>query len=150
MMTARTASTSRPAGPQPPTNRATSFPLLNCLECNKMLHFPHWAAAFRYSLNRHMFLFCNGIAHCRWLGTQTALVGTANLREIGLFMDHRVAILRRQRGFSIIEMVVVVAIVLIVTATSIPLVNSSIKFYQLQSAVASVTGVIRSTRFQAV
>ncbi|HJX83567.1 MAG TPA: prepilin-type N-terminal cleavage/methylation domain-containing protein [Candidatus Angelobacter sp.] len=65
-------------------------------------------------------------------------------------MNHKVAILRRQRGFTIIEMVIVVAIVLIVTATAIPVVYSSIKYYQLQATVASVTGVIRSTRFQAI
>jgi prepilin-type N-terminal cleavage/methylation domain-containing protein len=53
-------------------------------------------------------------------------------------------------GFSLMELVVTVAIVLIVAAIAIPLVQNAMGSYQFQSGVVSATGAIRSTRYQAI
>ena len=58
--------------------------------------------------------------------------------------------LRRERGFTLMEALVVVAIGLIITAVSIPVFTSSLNTYKLQSAVTNVTGLIKATRFQAM
>jgi prepilin-type N-terminal cleavage/methylation domain-containing protein len=58
--------------------------------------------------------------------------------------------LRRSQGFSLLEMVIVVAITLITAAVAIPMATSTIRFYQLQSGVTSMTGLVRATRFQAM
>jgi prepilin-type N-terminal cleavage/methylation domain-containing protein len=57
---------------------------------------------------------------------------------------------RRSQGFSLIELVIVVAIILITIAVAIPMATSTIKFYQLQSGVTSMTGLVRATRFRAM
>jgi prepilin-type N-terminal cleavage/methylation domain-containing protein len=53
-------------------------------------------------------------------------------------------------GFSMIELVVTLAIVLIATAMAIPLVQGAIRQYKLKSAVTSVTGIIQATRYRAI
>ncbi len=57
---------------------------------------------------------------------------------------------RSIRGFSMIEAVVTVAIVMILAAAVIPMVQVTFRIYQLRSAVASVRGVIQSTRYRAI
>jgi len=54
------------------------------------------------------------------------------------------------RGFSLIELLVVVVIGLIMTAMAIPLLNNAISYFRLRGAVSSVTGAIQSTRYQAI
>jgi prepilin-type N-terminal cleavage/methylation domain-containing protein len=54
------------------------------------------------------------------------------------------------RGFTLIELVVVVAIAMIVMAFAIPLVQNSLRYYALRSAVSSLTGAIQSNRYQAI
>jgi Tfp pilus assembly protein FimT len=49
-----------------------------------------------------------------------------------------------------IELLVTLAIVLILSAVAIPLVQSGMTQYKLRSAVASVTGAIQSTRYRAI
>lgn len=56
----------------------------------------------------------------------------------------------RSRGFSLLELVIVVAVALTVSAIAIPVVQSSMRVYALRSAVASLTGAIQSTRYQAI
>ncbi len=53
-------------------------------------------------------------------------------------------------GFSLIELVTVMAIGMVATAMAVPLILSSLQYYQLQSAVTSVTGTIQSTRYRAI
>ena len=48
------------------------------------------------------------------------------------------------------EMIFVIAIVLLMSVMAIPLVNNAIAVYRLRAAVASVTGAIQTTRFQAI
>ena len=56
----------------------------------------------------------------------------------------------RDRGFSLIEMLFVVLIVLIMAAMAIPLVSNVVSNFRLRGAVSSVTGAIQSTRYQAI
>jgi prepilin-type N-terminal cleavage/methylation domain-containing protein len=58
--------------------------------------------------------------------------------------------LHTSQGFSLIELLVVVAIIFILIAVAIPVVFSSIRFYRLQSTVTNVTSLVRATRFQAM
>ena len=53
-------------------------------------------------------------------------------------------------GFSLIELLFVVAILLIVSVMAIPLISNVMDAYRLRAAVASVTGAIQSTRYQAI
>jgi len=57
---------------------------------------------------------------------------------------------RRTRGFSLIEMVLVISILLITVALAIPLLNNIMSAYRLRSAVSAVTGFIQSARYQAL
>ncbi|MGB6544530.1 MAG: type II secretion system protein [Candidatus Acidiferrales bacterium] len=57
---------------------------------------------------------------------------------------------RRDRGFTMIEIVMVILIALIVMAAAIPAVNSAVGNYRLHSDVASATWAIQSTRYQAL
>jgi Tfp pilus assembly major pilin PilA len=54
------------------------------------------------------------------------------------------------RGFTVIELLVVLGTVLIVTAMAIPQVQSSMANYQLRASVSTVSGAIQSTRYQAI
>lgn len=53
-------------------------------------------------------------------------------------------------GFSLIEMVLVTAILLITVVMALPLLNNIMSTYRLNSAVSSVTGFIQSARYQAL
>ncbi|HLJ25395.1 MAG TPA: GspH/FimT family pseudopilin [Candidatus Angelobacter sp.] len=54
------------------------------------------------------------------------------------------------RGYSLLELVVTVAVILITTAIALPLVQNASRSYQMRSAVVSVTGAIQSARYQAI
>ncbi|HXB20416.1 MAG TPA: GspH/FimT family pseudopilin [Candidatus Solibacter sp.] len=54
------------------------------------------------------------------------------------------------RGFSLIELLVTMAIVLIATAIAIPLVGNAVTQYRLKSAVVSATGAIQTSRYRAI
>jgi Tfp pilus assembly protein FimT len=54
------------------------------------------------------------------------------------------------RGFSTVELFLVMIVGTILTAIAIPQVNSVMNQYRLQSAVASSTWAIQSTRYQAL
>ena len=54
------------------------------------------------------------------------------------------------RGFSLIEMLMVVGIGMILAALAIPSVKSSLIRYRLQGAIANSTWAIQSTRYQAL
>ncbi len=53
-------------------------------------------------------------------------------------------------GFSLIELVVVVAIVLIISAMAMPMARNMVRSYRLNAAASSVSGAIQSTRYQAI
>jgi prepilin-type N-terminal cleavage/methylation domain-containing protein len=57
---------------------------------------------------------------------------------------------RRRRGFSLIELVVVLAIILVCGAIAMPLVMNMTASMRMQGAVAAVKSGIQSTRYQAI
>jgi Tfp pilus assembly protein FimT len=77
-------------------------------------------------------VFLSGLARCR--------------RDTG----KRSAPLTGDRGFSMVEVAVVVAITMILAAVSLPWVRGTLQNYGLSSAVATTTGVIQTTRYQAI
>ena len=56
----------------------------------------------------------------------------------------------RSRGFSLVELVVSLVIVVILTAMAIPSVMNSLRTYQLNDAAARVSDMLKFTRFEAV
>lgn len=57
---------------------------------------------------------------------------------------------RRVRGYTMLEVVMVIMIGSILTAIAAPQVKSSVNYYRLNSAVAMAKWSIQSTRFQAL
>src|SRR6202158_1515190 len=57
---------------------------------------------------------------------------------------------RRMRGFSLLEILVVVAVILIVTGITVPVVNRSVMTYRLTDAATQVTSNIKMARFEAI
>jgi type II secretory pathway pseudopilin PulG len=63
----------------------------------------------------------------------------------------RSGILRRATaGFSVVELVMSICVMLILTALAIPSLMRSMRAYQLNSAAASVSDMLKFTRFEAV
>jgi Tfp pilus assembly protein FimT len=56
----------------------------------------------------------------------------------------------RSKGFTLLELCVVMLFALVTTAFAIPVVTSSLNAYRLNSAVTSMTAAIQSTRYQAI
>ncbi len=57
---------------------------------------------------------------------------------------------RRSAGFSLIELIVVIAIIMVVSAMAVPQVLTQINIYGLRSAASAVVGVMQNARMQAV
>lgn len=57
---------------------------------------------------------------------------------------------RHIKGFTLLEAMFTVLVLIFMTAMAIPLVNNVMGAYRMQSAVSSVTGAIQSTRYQAI
>src|SRR5437870_6708095 len=57
---------------------------------------------------------------------------------------------RTARGFSLVELVIVVAIALIVMAIAVPGIRRSLQYYSLRSGTTSLTGAIQSARYNAI
>jgi Tfp pilus assembly protein FimT len=53
-------------------------------------------------------------------------------------------------GFTLMELLLIVALVMIMTAMAIPSARSAIAGYQLDAAVDSASGIIQGTRYQAI
>jgi Tfp pilus assembly protein FimT len=79
------------------------------------------------------------------------IAGEQNLASVKRATLRRAAPARRSiRGFSMIEAAVTVAIIMILAAAVVPMVQVAFRIYQLRSAVASVRGVIQATRYRAI
>jgi len=59
-------------------------------------------------------------------------------------------LLECSRGFSLIEVLVIVAIGTILTVIAIPSISSGLRNYRLEGAISSVTWAVHSTRYQAL
>ena len=57
---------------------------------------------------------------------------------------------RANGGFSMVELVVSICVMLVLTAVAVPSLTRSLRVYQLNSAAASVSGMLKFTRFEAV
>lgn len=57
---------------------------------------------------------------------------------------------RAARGFSLLELVVVVGIILVMTAIALPVVQSSLNAYKVSTAVAAVNNAVQTTRYRAI
>jgi prepilin-type N-terminal cleavage/methylation domain-containing protein len=53
-------------------------------------------------------------------------------------------------GFTLIELLIVVAIGIVTTAIAVPVIQNSLRYYALRSAVSAVTGAIQSNRYNAI
>lgn len=57
---------------------------------------------------------------------------------------------RHVRGFSMIELMITVVIIVVCSVIALPIINSVMGAYRLRSAVSSVTGLIQTARYQAI
>ncbi len=57
---------------------------------------------------------------------------------------------KAQRGFSLLELVIVLAVIMVVAAIATPAIMSALNDYKLRTAAGNVAGVIQKTRMQAV
>lgn len=57
---------------------------------------------------------------------------------------------RAASGLTMVELCIVAAIIMIMAVISIPIMKSTLEFYQLQGASASLSGAIQSTRYRAI
>lgn len=56
----------------------------------------------------------------------------------------------RNRGYSLLELMGVVAIAMIMAGMALPIIKSSLQMYRSQAAVNSITGAIAATRYRAI
>jgi prepilin-type N-terminal cleavage/methylation domain-containing protein len=64
--------------------------------------------------------------------------------------DTAISVPRSQRGFSLMELLVVVAIIMIIAATGLPAIARYIKNYQIRGASQQVAGEISTARSKAI
>jgi prepilin-type N-terminal cleavage/methylation domain-containing protein len=57
---------------------------------------------------------------------------------------------RAARGFTLLELVVVVAIAMILAAIAAPFIGNTLRVYKMRSAVTGVTSAISNARYQAI
>jgi len=55
-----------------------------------------------------------------------------------------------QRGFTLLEMVIVLAIMVITTVIAVPVATSTMNSYYVNNAVTSLTGAVQTTRYQSI
>src|SRR5437660_1572571 len=57
---------------------------------------------------------------------------------------------RAARGFTVLELVIVVAIGLILAGLAAPIIGNTMRVYKMRSAVTSMTSLISNARYQAI
>lgn len=60
------------------------------------------------------------------------------------------AILAHAVGFSLLELMITLAVGLVLTLIAVPLTQNASQYFKMRGAVSSVTSAIQSTRFQAI
>jgi prepilin-type N-terminal cleavage/methylation domain-containing protein len=66
------------------------------------------------------------------------------------FRDATLETTTRDRGFTMLELLVVMTVIMIVTAISMPSFLRAIRTYQLNDAATQVAGVLKFTRYEAI
>ena len=56
----------------------------------------------------------------------------------------------RARGFSVVELVIAVAVILVISAVALPSLTRIVRIYQLNDAAVRLAGILKFTRFQAI
>jgi len=56
----------------------------------------------------------------------------------------------RQNGFSIVELLISLAVLLVITTLAVPVVVRSLQSYQLNSAASQLSGMLKLTKFEAI
>jgi Tfp pilus assembly protein FimT len=72
------------------------------------------------------------------------------LMELGIRHRRRGRSSTANRGFTLLELLFTVLIGIVLTVIALPLVQNVMTGFKLRSAVASVTGAIQTTRYQAI
>ncbi len=54
------------------------------------------------------------------------------------------------RGFSVVELVLAVAIILVISAVALPSLTRTVRIYQLNDAAVRLAGILKFTRFEAI
>ena len=57
---------------------------------------------------------------------------------------------RGSRGFTLLELVLVVAVGMVLAAMAVPVIGNTMRIYSMRSAISSLTGAISSSRYQAI
>ena len=57
---------------------------------------------------------------------------------------------RAARGFTLLELMVVIGIAGILAAMAVPMIFNTLRIYRMRSAVSNITGLISSARYQAI
>jgi prepilin-type N-terminal cleavage/methylation domain-containing protein len=57
---------------------------------------------------------------------------------------------RASRGFTLLELMLVIGVGMVLAAIAIPVVQNSLRVYNMRAATSSLAGAISSTRFQAI
>jgi prepilin-type N-terminal cleavage/methylation domain-containing protein len=76
--------------------------------------------------------------------------GMMRFKKSGKSALTRARCANRSRGYSLVELIMVVAVGTVLTAAAVPTVRSVVNNYRLNSAVAMAKWAIQSTRFQAL
>lgn len=56
----------------------------------------------------------------------------------------------RRGGFSVVELVVSLAVILILAAVAVPMTMRAVRVYQLNNAASQLAGILKLTRFEAI
>lgn len=72
------------------------------------------------------------------------------MKRVGGWQSKTVSAGQKSAGFTLLELLVTVVILVLISGMAVPLLQNVMANYRLNGAVAAVTGTIQSTRYQAI